>query len=160
MIAIQRARPYDVLVFVQGAVAAAFSLLLLGALLVGCGASVQGVLSAQASAIVSARGDRVAWYEERHGACLEGAETMEAYQDCMAPARHVARAVDSYREALHAAQAAVDVSGADGAVGSITCVIEAAQATLRALDVANAPIPAEIWQIAALVPGGSCDVSH
>ncbi len=113
----------------------------------GCGASARDVLSAQASVLVSSQAARVSWYGSEHERCSV-AEDLDAYRACMAPSRHVARAVDSYRDSLRAADAAVQAGERP------MCVAEAAARLVEALSAANAPIPAEILSFASAVDLG------
>lgn len=122
-------------------------------LLSSCGGAAQTAVSSQASVIVATRAARVEFYESEHARCLEASASMLDYDVCMSPARHVSRAVDSYREALFAAQAAVDAGNGGPAIG---CAVEGARRLVAALEAANAPVPAEVSQIAALVPEGLC----
>lgn len=127
--------------------------------LYGCGSALQQAASTQAEIIVRSRPARVEWYESEHERCLMAArprlpgERMGYYLECMRPAEAVARTADSYRDVLHAAQAAIRIG--DGAE-AIPCVIEAARDLLRSAESAGAPLPAEVREIAAMVPEGLC----
>jgi hypothetical protein len=118
----------------------------------GCGGP-QAVISTQAEILVATQPARFDAYGVLSERCEAGAESLEAYSECMAPARHVARAADSYRESLYAAQAAINLGGGGPAVG---CAIEASRRFLAALQAANLPIPGEVSTIAAMIPEVSC----
>ena len=123
----------------------------------GCGpGAAQTALSAQASIVVAtqpARFDAYAILDERCGA---EHETREAYRACMMPARHVARASDSYRETLEGAQA---VLNADSGADPVPCVIEAAKRFLAAAQAAQVPVPADVYAFASMIPAGECNAA-
>lgn len=126
-----------------------------GISLSGCGANpAQVAISTQAEIVVATQPVRFEAYalaDERCGADHPG--DLGAYRLCMRPARYAARAMDTYREALHVAQAAVHAGNGGPA---IACAIEAATRALAALDAANLPLPSEILNLAALAPESAC----
>lgn len=130
------------------------ALALTGGMWVGCGANpAQVALSTQAEIVKATqpvRFDAYGLLDERCGA--EHSER-EAYRACMMPARHVARAADSYRETLQGAQALLDLG--EGAA-AVPCVIEAAKAFLRAATAAQVPVPSDVHEFAAMIPAGEC----
>lgn len=133
------------------------SVLVFVLLAAGCGGAAQHAISAQASVIVSTRAARFEFYENSHARCLDASASLADYDVCMAPSRHAARAVDSYRESLFAAQAAVNAGNGGPA---IACAVDGARRLVAALEAANVPVPDEVTQIAALVPEGLCDDAH
>lgn len=149
--------PPPVLVHPQTYAAMATRLLLmwlLGAtVLSGCGAA-QQALSAQATVHEANRLDRWTFYADESARCQGQEPTYDTWFTCMAPARHVQRAADSYRSTLEAAQAGIDAGNGDAL---IPCVIAAAASLVEAAAAAGAPLPSDVQAIADLVPEGICN---
>lgn len=126
------------------------------AVLSACGAG-QAVLSAQAQVVQGTAPARIDLYERSHEECLE-TQNFTEYRECMAPSRHLARAVDSYAASLRAAQAALNASGEDAFRDMLPCLVAGAADLTDALVAANLPIPAEVAQIADMAGSfsGSC----
>lgn len=120
--------------------------------LVACGPSAaQVAITGQAEVIQASRAARFDFYEAQHEACLER-PSFDEYRECMAPARHVARAADSYRHALEGAQAAIRL----GQGFDLACVVAAARELVSALEAANVPVPSEVSALASMIPEGLC----
>lgn len=119
-------------------------------LAVGCGTG-QAVISAQARTIVEHQPERFAFYEQLDERCFQQhAEDRGAYRVCMAPARHIARTADSYREALHAAQSALDASGEEDFEAMLPDLVRAAYRLATALQAANVPVPRQVVDVLSL----------
>lgn len=127
-------------------------------MLCSCGAG-QQVLSVQATTIMETQPARFSFYETEHARCMDESEEFEQYEQCMVPARHVARAVDSYASSLGAAQAALNASGEDAFEDMMPCLIVAAGALVEALADANVPVPDDVSNVAGMASafGGSCN---
>lgn len=119
----------------------AASVLILVVAGIGCGGA-QDALSRQAQIVQATRPSRLAFYELLHRHCLEEA-SLPAYDLCMAPASHVSRAADSYREALEAAQASLRLTGGF----EMSALLEAAQHLARSLADAGVDLPPEVSAI-------------
>lgn len=139
-----------------------FASLMLGLLFLvtysGCGGVGQKIISGQAKVIMETESVRYELYGHQHEKCLKESKDLEGYKGCMSVARHVARAADSYAEALSGAQYAYRIKGANGLKEVMPCLIEAANKLVDALKAANVPVPKEVEEIAAYVSevGGEC----
>lgn len=131
---------------------------MLGASLSGCGAgAVQTAMSAQAEIIRATQPARFEWYGAMHRACIDRTRPdVGAYRQCMLPAEGVARSADAFARTLEGAQATLDAGETGDALGAVACVVDAARAYLAAAEAAGAPVPAEVRQIAAMIPEGLC----
>ena len=126
-------------------------------LLPGCAGGVQGALSAQATILVEARPARVDFYEAQHARCM-AQPALPEYRECMLLAVALASSADAYRFSLESAQATLRAVDSGGDVPrAIACAVDAARDFVEALRAAHVPIPAEVDQIAAMIPEGVCD---
>lgn len=125
-----------------------------GVALGGC-AGAQPFLSGQASALVTTRELRTAFYSAENDRCSASPD-LAAYDVCMERARAVARAADAYREALEAAQAALRAGSGDGD-RAVPCAVEAGRRLVAALLAAGLEVPRELREIASYVPARLCE---
>lgn len=117
----------------------------------GCGHG-QKVLSTQASVVRAHQAERFDFYAAMDERCGdEYPDSREGYRVCMSPSRHVARASDSYRESLEAAQHVLDSSGEDAFEDMLPHLVRAARDLVEALSAAGLPIPESVAEIARLV---------
>lgn len=123
----------------------------------GCTVSAaQTLASAQAEVHVAHQAARVTFYEAESARCRAASPTFDAWEECMVPAVAVQRTADTYRDALHSAQATIDAVGAENAQGAIACAVVAAGHFARSLETAGAPVPAEVLSVAAIVVEVPC----
>ena len=127
--------------------------------LAGCGVTGQAVLSTQARVVMDTQKVRFDLYGKEHKRCINECSDFVGYKSCMSLARHVARASDSYAEALEAAQAAYNVRGKKAFEEMLPCLIAAAENLIASIKAANLPIPEEVADIAGFVGqfGSVCD---
>lgn len=128
--------------------------LALGGVLVvaGCGGA-QAALSTQARILAETQPARFEAYALLDARCRAEA-TFPAYRTCMDPARGVALASDSYRDALERAQVVLSAGG-DASV-AIACAAGAAARFAERLAAAGLAVPADVLSVAGLVGEGVC----
>ncbi len=119
----------------------------------GC-SSGQAFVSSQAQYIRGTQAARFGYYDAEHARCLEGSESFEAYGECMTPSRAAASAVDAYAAALESAQAVLTAAGEESFMAMLPCLVRAASDAARALEAARLPIPADVFKVAEMLPGG------
>lgn len=130
------------------------ALFVLGVLLAGCSAGPR-VIRTQAVVHRAHQAERFEFYGDQDAQCFAlHPESRAAYRECMAPARHIARAADSYRAALEAAELLWQAGEREAFEEMLPDLVRAAARLIEALRAANVPIPQSVLDVSRLVVGG------